>query len=107
MGAAPHPALRATFPRPGEGFCSPAHFAPEPETFSPLPKGGGFALLTERCQKAPPFGGAGIEQSEMTERVHPPKELPPFLYFMALSVKFLKICAGSFANPGGFMLYLS
>ena len=32
-------------------------------------QGGGLFVLTGRWQKAPPFGGAGIEQSEMTERV--------------------------------------
>ena len=37
----------------------------------PPPKGGGFALLTGRCKKAPPFGGAGCEHSEQTERVLP------------------------------------
>ena len=32
---------------------------------------------------------------------------PPFWRFWAVSVKFLKIRAGGFAKPGGFMLYLS
>ena len=36
-----------------------------------------------------------------------PANAAAFLHFMALSVKFLKIRAGGFANPGGFMLYLS
>ena len=36
------------------------------------PKGGAFCHLPVRTDKAPPFGGAGIEQSEMTERVSLP-----------------------------------
>ena len=34
---------------------------------------GALSVLTGRWQKAPPFGGAGIEQSEMTERVSHPR----------------------------------
>ena len=34
-----------------------------------LPRKGSFKHLPVRSKKAPPFGGAGIEQSEMTERV--------------------------------------
>ena len=55
----------------------------------------------------------GFEHSEALRRIAPDEGrgagglLLPFLHFMALSVKFLKIRAGGFANPGGFMLYLS
>ena len=40
------------------------------------PEGGASSALTGRCVKAPPFGGAGIEQSEMTERVQPGRTPP-------------------------------
>ena len=43
------------FPRPGEVF----------------PLRGSFLHLPVSTNKAPPFGGAGIEQSEMTERSFP------------------------------------
>ena len=33
------------------------------------PKGGALFALTGRCPKAPPFGGAGCDQREQTERV--------------------------------------
>ena len=36
--------------------------------------GGALSVLTGRWKKAPPFGGAGIEQSEMTERVSHPRD---------------------------------
>ena len=36
------------------------------------PEGGALFALTVRCIKAPPLGGAGIEQREMTERVRLP-----------------------------------
>mgnify|MGYP004491103727 CR=1 FL=1 len=35
--------------------------------------GGALSVLTGRWQKAPPLGEAGIEQSEMTERVSHPR----------------------------------
>ena len=49
----------------------------------------------------------GLSSECETGGVHPPKDLPPFLRFWAVSVKFLKIRAGGFAKPDGFMLYLS
>ena len=43
---------------------SQAHFVRQ------LPRRGSFLHLSVSTNKAPPFGGAGIEQSEMTERVY-------------------------------------
>ena len=74
---------------------------------SRLPRKGEVLLYLPEGAKKLPLRGSWQARQGLTERVLPPKELPPFLHFMALSVKFLKICAGGFANPGGFMLYLS
>ena len=46
----------------------------KPDGFASSPEGGAFCHLPVSTDKAPPFGGAGIEQSEMTERVSPPRE---------------------------------
>ena len=46
----------------------------KPDSFASSPEGGAFCHLPVSTDKAPPFGGAGIEQSEMTERVSPPRE---------------------------------
>ena len=52
-----------------------------------------------------------ILYSDPSEQKQSPERLRtlrcPFLCFAAACVKFLKIRAGGFANPGGFMLYLS
>ena len=45
----------------------------KPNGFASSPEGGAFYHLPVRTDKAPPFGGAVIEQSEMTERVSPPR----------------------------------
>ena len=37
------------------------------------PKGGSFICADRKMAKSSPFGGAGIEQSEMTERVSHPR----------------------------------
>ena len=42
--------------------------------FASSPEGGALSICRLGAKKAPPFGGAGIEQSEMTERVSPPRE---------------------------------
>ena len=67
----PHPALRATFPRPGEGFSSTGNFAVLPETASPSPS----PSVTPRspfCRVSDIFPRSGeVCQRERLWRNHP------------------------------------